>query len=115
MPKGKLVVEGRFEWFGEKDEANIRNHKDANNNGISFRDILPVFDDPYFYEIYDFKHSDDKQDRLIGFGYVEKAGLSVVQVVYTEDGRTHIISARAASAQERKMYYDRVAEIYSKM
>lgn len=48
MPKGKLVVSGKFEWWSEKDEANILKHKDANNNGISFNDILSVFDDPYF-------------------------------------------------------------------
>ena len=113
MPKGKLVICGNFEWWSEKEEANIRNHKDANNNGISFRDILPVFSDPNFYEIYDIKHSDGEQDRYNGFGYVEKAGLRIVQVVYTELGRTHIISARPATAQERKMYYDRLREIYS--
>ena len=59
MPKGELVVSGKFEWWSEKDEANILKHKDANNNGISFNDILPVFDDPYFFEIYDAKHSDN--------------------------------------------------------
>lgn len=109
MPKGELVVCGKFEWWSEKDETNVRNHKDANNNGISFRDILPVFVDPYFYDI---KHSDNGQDRYNGLGYVDKAGLSVVQVVYTEKGRTHIISARPATSQERKMYYDRLRAIY---
>ena len=58
MLKGELVKFGRFGWWSEKENANIRNHKDANNNGISFRNILPIFDDPYFYEIYDIKHSD---------------------------------------------------------
>lgn len=115
MPKGELVVSGKFEWWSEKDEANILKHKDANNNGISFNDILSVFDDPYFFEIYDAKHSDNEQDRYNGLGYVEKAGLSVVQVVYTEQGRTHIISARPATSQERKMYYDRLRKIYSEM
>lgn len=115
MPKGKLIVCGNFEWWDEKDEANIRKHKDAANVGISFRDILPVFSDPYFFEIYDAKHSDNGQDRYIGLGYVEKSGLSVVQVVYTEQGRTHIISARPATSQERKMYYERLREIYSEM
>lgn len=115
MPKGDLVIKGRFEWFSEKNELNKANHKDANNNGISFEDILPVFDDPYFYEIYDIKHSDEKQDRYNGFGYVEKSGLSVVQVVYTETGRTHIISARPATSKERRMYYDRLRKIYSEM
>ena len=115
MPKGELVILGKFEWWSEKDEANVKNHKDANGNGISFRDILPVFDDPYFYEIYDIKHSDGGQDRYNGFGYVEKAGVSVVQVVYTEQGRTHIISARPATSQERRMYYERLRAIHSQM
>ena len=115
MLKGELVKFGRFEWWSEKENANIRNHKDANNNGIPFRDILPIFDDPYFYEIYNIKHSDAGQDRYNGFGYVEKSGLSIVQVVYTETGRIHIISARPATAQERKMYYDRLRRIYHQM
>lgn len=115
MPKGELVICGKFEWWSEKEESNINKHKDANNNGISFRDILPVFDDPYFYEIYDKNHFEENQDRYNGFGYVEKTGLSVVQVVYTENGRTHIISARPATSQERKMYYDRLRKIYNEM
>ena len=115
MPKGELVTCGRFEWWSEKDEANIENHKDKNNRGISFRDILPAFDDPYFYEIYDTKHSDEKHDRYNGFGNVDRAGLSVVQIVYTETGRIHIISARPATSQERKMYYDRLKKIYSEV
>lgn len=115
MPKGKLIVCGNFEWWSEKNEANIMNHKDANKQGISFKDILSVFDDPYFFEIYDSKHSDAGQDRYNGFGYVEKSGLSVVQVVYTEAGRIHIISARPATSQERKMYYERLRQIHSEM
>ena len=110
MLKGELVKFGRFEWWSEKENANIKNHKGANNNGI-----LPIFDNPYFYEIYDIKHSDAGQDRYNGFGYVEKSGLSIVQVVYTETGRIHIISARPATAQERKMYYDRLRRIYHQM
>lgn len=50
MPKGELVVRGRYEWFKEKDEANVMKH------GFSFGQILDVFDDPRFYEIYDSKH-----------------------------------------------------------
>ena len=115
MLKGELVRCGRFEWWSEKDKANCSNHKDANNNGISFRDILPVFDDPYFYEIYDITHSDDGQDRYNGFGYMERFGLSIVQVVYTEADRIHIISTRSATSQERKMYYDRLRRIYCQM
>ena len=111
MPKGELIICGKYEWWSEKEEANITKHKDANNNGISFRDILSVYDE-YFFEVYDEKHSDEKQNRYIGFGYVEKSGLSIVQVVYTEEGRIHIISARPATSQERKMYYERLRKIY---
>lgn len=115
MPKGEIVIHGKFEWWSEKNEANMMKHKDSNNNGISFEDILPVFDDPYFYEIYDIKHSDEGQARYNGFGYVEKSGLSIVQVVYTETGRIHIISARPATSRERKMYYERLRQLYKEV
>ena len=69
--------------FG-KNDTNITDHKDANNKGISFDDILHIFDYPYFYKIYGIKHSDAEQGRYNGFGYVEKLVLSVVQTVYTE-------------------------------
>ena len=115
MPKGELITCGKYEWWSEKDETNIEKHKDSHNNGISFRDILPMFDDPFFYEIYDATHSEYKQDRYIGLGYVEKTGLSIVQAAYTETGRIHIISARPATSQERKMYYERLRKIHSEM
>ena len=41
------VVNGKYEWDSDKAELNIRKH------GIAFEEILSVFDDPYFYEIYD--------------------------------------------------------------
>ena len=69
----------------EKNDTNITNQKDANNKGISFDDILHIFDYPYFYKIYGIKHSDAEQGRYNGFGYVEKSVLSVVQTVYTEN------------------------------
>ena len=108
MPKGELVIRGRFEWFSEKDELNVKNH------GFSFEQILDVFDDPYFYEIYDTGHSMLNQTRYNGFGYAE-GKVQVVQVVYTEEKRTHIISARPATSGERKLYYERLREIYSEM
>ena len=60
MPKGELIIDGRFEWWSEKNEANIINH------GYSFKEIEAVFDDPYFYEMYDRKHSDESQTRYFG-------------------------------------------------
>ena len=48
MPKGKLVVCGNFEWWSEKNDLNKINHKDKNNKGIGFEDILDVFNEAYF-------------------------------------------------------------------
>ncbi len=105
MPKGKLIIKDKFEWFNEKDELNKVNH------GFYFEEILDVFKAPNFYEIYDDKHSAEKQSRYFGLGYAKK--ICVVQVSYTEEKRIHIISARPATSRERKMYYDRLREIYS--
>ncbi len=106
MPKGELVIKGRFEWFSEKDELSIKKH------GFSFEQILDVFDDPYFYEIFDENHSDIGQNRFFGLGCIAEKFL-VVQVAYTEDDeRIHLITARDATAKERKAYYDRLREIY---
>ena len=107
MPKGELIIQGRFEWFSEKSEINKK-------HGFSFEEILDVFDDPYFYEILDIIHSNNEQTRYNGFGYA-KGQLQVVQVVYTENERTHIISARAATSRERKLYFERIRQIYSGM
>jgi uncharacterized DUF497 family protein len=65
----------------------------------------------YNMGIYDSNHSAKNQTRYFGLGYAEK--FCVVQVSYTEENRIHIISARPATSRERKMYYDRLREIYS--
>lgn len=57
---GKTVVHGRFEWDVTKAEANKRNH------GISFEEILPMFDDSLFWEQLDFKHSTAEETRYFG-------------------------------------------------
>ncbi len=105
MPKGDLITAGSFEWFSEKSESNKK-------HGFSFEEILDAFQDPFFYEIFDANHSDINQDRYNGLGYA-KGQLQVIQVCYTEDRRTHIISARPATSRERKMYYERIKKIYS--
>lgn len=103
--KGELITDGRFEWFEEKDKANVIKH------GISFKEAEAAFSDPYFYEIYDAGHSDSEQTRYFGLGKV--AGKFIVlQVSYTEGERTHIITARNATANERRLYYERLEELY---
>ena len=105
MPKGELIVKGTFEWFNEKSTLNKK-------HGFTFDEILDVFDDPYFYEIYDIKHSKLHQTRYNGFGCI-KGRVQVVQIVYTQNERIHIISARPATSKERQLYYDRIRELYS--
>ena len=78
---------------------------------LNWHSYRGVFNEAYFYEIYDSAHSDNEQDRYIGFGFAKNLGLSVVQVVYTETQRIHIISTRLATEQERNFYYDRLREI----
>lgn len=51
------------------------------------------------------KHSED-EDRYITIGMIDNVAC-VVMVVYTERGEAvRLISARKATSQERRMYYD---------
>ncbi|MDE7140895.1 MAG: BrnT family toxin [Treponemataceae bacterium] len=91
--------DGKFEWDLEKDEANFRKH------GFHFAEILEVFDDPYFFEMYDTLHSSDDEERMVGVGNIQ--GMLVVTTVFTERTRTRIISSRRATAREEALYYER--------
>lgn len=93
-----VSADNRFEWDSEKNEANRQKH------GISFEEILPVFDDPFFLERYDYLHSDESEDRMFGIGIVN--GVAVVATAFTERQRIRIISARLASPTEEKVYYE---------
>ncbi len=94
------IVQGRFEWDDEKNMANKQNH------GFSFEEILDVFDDPYFYEIFDRKHSTLEEERLIGLGSLN--GLVVVTTCYTKREKIRLISSRFADKGEEALYYDYV-------
>lgn len=91
-------TDNRFEWNSDKNALNKIKH------GISFEEILPVFDDPFFLERYDYRHSDLCEDRMIGIGLVN--GNIVVTTVFTERKRIRIISARLASPYEENVYYE---------
>lgn len=89
-------MEFRFEWDELKAEQNIENH------GVSFEEASTVFGDPLSSTIFDEVHS-TYEDRYIDIGRSAQDRLLVV--VYTERGdRIRIISARLATAQERKQY-----------
>ena len=87
----------QFEWDEEKNRSNLKKH------GISFQDAVCVFKDPFRKEYYDVDHSIN-EDRYQVIGMVHK----VLFVIYTErEEHLRIISARIATPNERRLYYDR--------
>lgn len=91
------ITHGKFEWDDAKDSENVRKH------GFGFAEILPVFDDPLFWEKLDEAHSTDAETRYFGTGKIN--GFAVIVSSYTErNGKTRIINARIASSEEEKRY-----------
>jgi uncharacterized DUF497 family protein len=86
----------RFEWDRGKAEANLRKHR------VSFDEAATVFFDTLSVTIPDPDHSIAER-RFVTMG-VSTMGRLVV-VAHTERGNTlRIITARLASAAERKRY-----------
>ena len=87
-----MIEETLVEWDDNKNLINIRKH------GISFETAALVFADEERIEYYDKLHSHD-EDRFVVLG-------CVLYVVYTmRQDASLIISARMATATERKIYY----------
>jgi uncharacterized protein len=82
-------------WDSEKARANLEKH------GVSFETAVLVFDDPMLVSEPD-THRDDDRWRVIG--RVVHQTLFVVHTVIEDDGLPRIISARRATATERKRY-----------
>lgn len=88
-----------FEWDEEKALTNVEKH------GVSFDEASTVFADDFSLTIYDERHS-TYEDRYIDIGTSIYNRLLVV--VYTErTERIRIISARLATANERRQYEQR--------
>lgn len=93
------MIQMQFSWDENKEKINIVKH------GIDFSTAAYVFQDENRIEFYDDAHS-EYEDRYITIGQVNGIAI-VIMVVYTERGNTiRLISARKATPQERKMYYD---------
>ena len=85
-----------FEWDASKAEANLKSH------GVSFEEALTVFADPLGKIFDDPDHSTGERRELIIGHSVEHR---LVVVSFTErSSRTRIISAREATARERREY-----------
>lgn len=88
----------RFEWDEEKAKMNFKKH------GVLFETAAKVFLDENRIEIYDEAHSKD-EDRYITIGLAGE----VLFVVYTERRpQIRLVSARLATARERKVYYGNI-------
>lgn len=103
---GNTIVHGNFEWDSEKAKENIRKH------GISFEEVLSIFDDPFFLEEYDFEHSDCVEQRYRGIGRMN--GITVVISTFAErKSRTRIINARITTKEEERKYEEWCKQFFS--
>ena len=83
------------EWDENKNLINIQKH------GISFATAALVFADEERIEYYDALHSIN-EERYVVLGCVQ----GILYVVYTMRGEAvRLISARMATATERRIYY----------
>ncbi|GHV93754.1 hypothetical protein AGMMS50293_00740 [Spirochaetia bacterium] len=92
-----------FIWDPVKAVENIRVHK------IYFDDAEHIFDDPFRIR----RRDDDSSITEERYQIIGEAG-SVLFVVYTEEGPedTRLISARLATAKERRIYHGRDGTTY---
>ena len=85
-----------FEWDEEKAELNEPKHD------VRFDEAVTVFEDLFFLDFYDPKHSIEEHRFLI-VGESSQGRLLIVS--YTErDDKIRIISARELTPQERRTY-----------
>ncbi|MBL8091641.1 MAG: BrnT family toxin [Anaerolineales bacterium] len=83
-----------YEWDPNKEKSNFKKH------GVKFSDVVGVFEDENAITIDD---DNDKEERFITIGMDFLSRILVV--VYTfRDIVIRIISARKATAREKKMY-----------
>jgi hypothetical protein len=87
-----------FVWDERKNRENIRKH------GVSFEEASTAFADENARLRHDPDHSQG-EDRFILLGFSGKLRLLVVSHAYRQDGKQiRIVSARKATANERKQY-----------
>ena len=83
-----------FIWNDEKADRNPKLH-----DGITFEQAATVFFDPLF-RLVDASRNDEARDAIIGFD--TSGSLLFVVHIQFEDAFIRIISARAATNQERR-------------
>ena len=86
----------RFEWDSQKAASNFKKHR------VSFDEAVTVFYDPLAATFGDPDHSDDEA-RFVTVGYSARGRLLVVGHAERR-GATRLITARGATAHERKRH-----------
>ncbi len=88
----------KFDWDSAKAKRNFKNH------GVSFEEAKSVFYDDYARQFYDEGHSDD-EDRFLLLGISNTSRILLIcHCELASKDIIRIISARKATAKERKLY-----------
>ena len=91
-----------FEWDPRKAEANVQKHD------VTFVEASSVFNDPLFITLLDSDHSEN-EERYITIGLSNKNRL--IMIAHAERAnRIRIISARKATKNEEKRYFEEVGD-----
>ena len=89
-----------FDWDPQKAVLNEKKH------GVSFNEAATVFSDRQLLIMSDPKHSED-EERFLAIGISRRQQLLLVVARDLSDNRLRLISARKATAMERKSYEQR--------
>jgi hypothetical protein len=87
----------KFEWNLSKARANLKKH------GVSFEEAQSVFFDENAIQFFD-SESSDEEERFLMLGLSENSRILLVCHCEREGEVIRIISARRATARERKHY-----------
>jgi uncharacterized DUF497 family protein len=93
----------KFAWDEQKERSNRHKHK------VTFSEACLVFADKYVLNIFDEKHS-IKEERWITMGQTPNGKILVVSHTYRNiknEEFVRIISARKATKNEIKQYFER--------
>ena len=99
------MQEIEFEWDSKNEQVNFKKH------GISFLEAIEVFNDLDYLESYDVKNS-LIEDRYIIIGKIEKGIIVFVYTIRKECIR--VISARMATKEEERAYYESKSHSHSR-
>ena len=92
--------DAEFEWDENKDAVNFKKH------GIRFRTAIKVFKDEHKLIRYDEEHENEERYDILGYA----GRVLFVVCTFKENNVIRIVSARRASKEETRRYYDGPSE-----